>query len=586
MKIQGKLVLNAMISLIASLILVAYIIFQLLNINSQNNNLVPAMLNVKQLDGNMVQTGQALANFSFTMSASNKSIVNTQLNQTQATIDTLSNGMLQTPEEQKRLSAIVTKFKELSDASQQALTNNDSAEAKRQSIRIEGVQNDIYILNEITQARYNEYTKDLTNSIDLTWQIALIGAIFLLIAVGVFNTWTARKFARRTQQMNIAAQRIADGDLTIKLAETKGKDELDDLNRSFHIMIDNLRSIVTSIDQAGVRVDNMAQDIDRSNDVMQEIVNQVATSTEELAIGSQKIAEDLSTTVMVVDDMQQKFSSNLETTTESAAYSEEAIQAIQQGSLVMKQQLQLVANNRSAMAEVEKTVTELEKNAEQITDMTKLVSEIASQTNLLSLNASIEAARAGEAGKGFAVVADEVKKLASQSVTAVQQIFAAVDSITIAMNKVKSSVAQSIDLFQEQEQATSSTDASFAAISQKVGQIAEHVSKLATDMKVSQDMSNQVHQAIENISAITEQSAAGSEEITASTVEQQRSFLESSEKVKMLRQIREEMQHELNRFQIDMSADESANTETSNNVEPIIQPSPTDSTTHNEKTSA
>lgn len=586
MKIQGKLVLNAMISLIASLILVAYIIFQLLSINSQNNNLVPAMLNVQQLDGNLVQTGQALANFSFSMSESNKSVVTTQLTQSQATIDALSNGLLQSSDEQALLTSIKTKFTQLNTDSQTALTSNNSSDAKRQSIRVEGIQNDIYKLDELTKVRYEAYTKNLTQSIDLTWHIALFGAIFLLIAVGVFNTWTARKLARRTQQLNVAAQRIADGDLTIKLAETKGKDELDDLNQSFRQMIANLRGIVVSIDQAGNRVDNMAQDIDRSNDVMQEIVNQVATSTEELAIGSQKIAEDLSTTVMVVDDMQQKFLSNLEATTESATYSEEAIQAIEQGSLVMKQQLQLVSSNRSAMSEVEKTVSELEKNAVEITDMTKLVSEIASQTNLLSLNASIEAARAGEAGKGFAVVADEVKKLASQSVTAVQQIFAAVEGITVAMNKVKSSVAQSLDLFQEQEQATTSTDASFAAISSKVGQIAEHVSKLATDMKVSQDMSNQVHQAIENISAITEQSAAGSEEITASTVEQQRSFLESSEKVKMLRQIREEMQTELNRFQIDMSTVEATDTSALSAVEPVEKESASSVTPHDEKTSA
>lgn len=553
MKLQGKLVLNAMISLVASLVLVGYIIFQLLSINSQNNNLVPAMLDVQQLDGDLVQTGQALSNFSFSMSASNKALVTDQLQKIQTTLDALSNGMLQTAEEQKLLAAAKTKFQKLNDESTTAMNNMDSAEAKRQSIRVEGIQNDVYMLDQLSKAGYSEYTKDLTNSIDLTWQIALAGAILLLIAVGWFNTHTARQLAKRAHILNDAAQRIADGDLTVELAPTKGKDELDELNASFRQMISNLRSIVGSIGHAGNRVDEMAQDIDRSNDRMQEMVNQVAISVEELAIGSQKVAEDLSMTVSVVDEMQHKFQANLETTAESAIYSEGAIQSIEHGSSQMKEQLQLVSSNRAAMAEVAQTVRALESNASEIASMTMLVSEIASQTNLLSLNASIEAARAGEAGQGFAVVAGEVKKLADQSVTAASQIFKAVDSITSAVSQVQASVSQSLTLFQQQEQATASTDASFAEISEQVKQIAGQVNKLAQDMQTSHELSNQVQQAIENISAITEQSAAGSQEITASTVEQQHAFRQSGEKVKMLRQIRQEMQHELDRFHMDAS---------------------------------
>ncbi|WP_458121573.1 methyl-accepting chemotaxis protein [Paenibacillus sp. Z6-24] len=553
MKLQGKLMLNAMISLVASLVLVGYIIFQLLSINSQNNNLVPAMLDVQQLDGDLVQTGQALSNFSFSMSASNKALVMDQLQKIQTTLDALSNGMLQTAEEQKLLATAKTKFQKLNDESTTAMNNMNSAEAKRQSIRVEGIQNDVYMLDQLTKAGYSEYTKDLTNSIDLTWQIALAGAILLLIAVGWFNTHTARQLAKRAHVLNNAAQRIADGDLTVELAPTKGKDELDELNASFRQMISNLRSIVGSIGHAGNRVDEMAQDIDRSNDRMQEMVSQVAISVEELAIGSQKVAEDLSMTVSVVDKMQHKFQANLETTAESAIYSEGAIQSIEHGSSQMKEQLQLVSSNRAAMAEVAQTVRALETNASEIASMTMLVSEIASQTNLLSLNASIEAARAGEAGQGFAVVAGEVKKLADQSVTAASQIFKAVDSITSAVSQVQASVSQSLTLFQQQEQATASTDASFAEISEQVKQIAGQVNKLAQDMQTSHELSNQVQQAIENISAITEQSAAGSQEITASTVEQQQAFRQSGEKVKMLRQIREEMQQELDRFHMDAS---------------------------------
>ncbi|KOS01171.1 methyl-accepting chemotaxis protein [Paenibacillus polymyxa] len=551
MKLQGKLVLNAMISLIACLALVAYIIFELIRINSQSSNLVPAMLNVQQLNAYLIQSGQALQNYSASMTESNKADVQNQLTQSEKTIALLSQGMMQTEAQQKRLNTIKTKFSQLKVATEKAMSTQNSPESKREAMRAQGIQNDVFMLDLLTKARYDQYTEDLTKSIRFTWQLALAGAIILLVAVGLYNTYTSRQLALRTRKLTDAAKQIAEGNLTVQLAQTKGRDELDELNESFRVMIGNLRSIVLSIDQAGNRVDLMARDIDQHNEAMKEIVTQVSTSTEELAIGSQKIAEDLSSTVGVVDEMQQKFESNLLETTQSTAYSEDALRVIEQGTRVMSDQLRIVAENRSAMSEVEQTVKELEANAAEITTMTGYVSEIASQTSLLSLNASIEAARAGEAGKGFAVVANEVKKLANQSESAVKKIYTAVEGITQAMEKVKTSVAQSQELFREQEKATSSTGESFTEISGKVQQIAGQVSKLSMDMNVSRELSVQVQQAIENISAITQQSAAGSEEITASTVEQKRSFEESAEKVKELRQIREGMQRELDRFQVE-----------------------------------
>ncbi|MCP1310319.1 methyl-accepting chemotaxis protein [Paenibacillus tyrfis] len=551
MKLQGKLVRSAMISLLASLALVAYIIFQLVSINSQNNELVPAMMNIRELKSSMIQIGQGLNNYSSSMTESNKAGVKSQLGQAAKTITALTGGTALSEEQQKLLASIDTKFKELAAAAYQALNDKSSPEAKRQSIRTLGIQNDIHMLDLQMQARYDEYTGHLTRSIRFTWQLALAGGILLLVAVGAYNTFAARQLVRRIRRLNDAAKHLSQGNLTIELAETKGRDELDELNGSFGVMIDNLRGIVRSVDQAGTRVDDMARDIDRNNDTMQGIVAQVATATEELAIGSQKIAEDLTMTVSLVDEMARKFEANLAETARSAEYGEEAVRAIELGSRTMQEQLQVVADNRSAMFVVERTVQELEGNAAEIAKMTVYVSELARQTTMLSLNASIEAARAGEAGKGFAVVAGEVKKLADQSVRAAKQIFQAVEGIGSAMNKVKDSVSESMELCRVQEEAASSTGQSFAEISEKVQKVASHLAELSDDMNLSQEMCTQVQQAIESISAITEQSAAGSEEIMASTVEQKRAFDVAGEKVKTLRLIAEEMQQELKRFRLE-----------------------------------
>ena len=152
----------------------------------------------------------------------------------------------------------------------------------------------------------------------------------------------------------------------------------------------NIRGIIQSIGEAGHRVDLMAQDIDRGNDTAQAIVQQVSRTTEELSIGSQKIAEDLSETVMVVDKMQSTFNSNLESTSQSVIDGREVLTTVEEGNKAVAEQLRLAEEvNRTAMAEVEQTVRELEESAVRITTMTTYVSEIAKQTTMLSLNASV-----------------------------------------------------------------------------------------------------------------------------------------------------------------------------------------------------
>ncbi|MET1173558.1 methyl-accepting chemotaxis protein [Paenibacillus amylolyticus] len=550
MKLQGKLILNALISLLLCLVLVAYIIMQLLNMNAKNQNLVPAMLKVSELNANQIQTQQALDVYSFSMTAGNQDAVLRLLDEGQTMIQELTDGLLETDQQLQLIQSIETKLEALKQGATEAMSAMNSAEAKRYSTRVRGIQNDIYSLDEMTRDRYDQYTVDLERDIQQTWQTALVGAIVLLVAVMLFNMYTSRQIAKRIRTLKDAAGQIADGDLTGQLPESRGKDELDDLSRSFGIMTHNIRGIIQSIGEAGHRVDLMAQDIDRGNDTAQAIVQQVSRTTEELSIGSQKIAEDLSETVMVVDKMQSTFNSNLESTSQSVIDGREVLTTVEEGNKAVAEQLRLAEMNRTAMAEVEQTVWELEESAVRITTMTTYVSEIAKQTTMLSLNASIEAARAGEAGRGFAVVAGEVNKLAEQSAQSVKHIYAAVGEITTSMDKVKNSVAQSMQLFGEQEQATGQTRESFSAIRESVERISTGIHQLAEDMQQSNELSTQVQQAIENISAITEQSAASSEEITASTSEQQRSFADASIKVKSLRDISAEMHQELLRFRL------------------------------------
>ncbi|MET3196850.1 methyl-accepting chemotaxis protein [Bacillus sp. OAE603] len=549
MKLQGKIIFNAMVSLLLSMGLIVYIIVQLAGMQSKNKDIVPAMMNIQQLKSSVILSQQALNNYSFSMSESNRAEVENQLQAIDQEIKALNKG-LKLDDQKRLLKSINSKYEQLKQNSETAMNDKNSPEVKRQSIRTLGISNDIHMLDIVTTEQYDTLTADLSGKIRFTWLLAVIGGATLTIAAAIFSYWMARRISSPIKKLSGLAEEVANGNLAVELNEINGKDEITDLNHSFKRMIENLRGIVTSVEDSGVRVDQLAKEIESDNDMLTEIVSQIASSTEELTIGSQTIADDLQTTVTVVEEMQRNFTATLKGTKLSAEYGEEAVSAIQIGSNAMKDQQQVVNDNLKAMSVIEQSVQELVEFASEITEMTGIVSNIAKQTNLLALNASIEAARAGEAGKGFAVVAEEVKKLAEQSTSATMKIFDSVSQIKDGVNKVKDSVTEGLELVTRQEEAMDITVESFQLNSEKVQQIAEQLESLNKDMEASQELSIRVMESIENISSITEESAAGSEEIAASTVEQQKNFLTASEKVKALRQIADEMKKQLEQFRL------------------------------------
>jgi methyl-accepting chemotaxis protein len=167
-----------------------------------------------------------------------------------------------------------------------------------------------------------------------------------------------------------------------------------------------------------------------------------------------------------------------------------------------------------------KDIEELEKQSQNIGNFVGIINEIASQTNLLSLNASIEAARAGEAGRGFAVVADEIRKLADQSIEAANQIQSIVTEIQNKTQGTVQSAKQAESIVESQMESLNKTIKVFEEINNHVGNLVNNLDIISVGIKGIESAKNVSMDAISNISAVAQETAAASEEVSATATSQ------------------------------------------------------------------
>ncbi len=167
------------------------------------------------------------------------------------------------------------------------------------------------------------------------------------------------------------------------------------------------------------------------------------------------------------------------------------------------------------VAEINKSIEELSSMAQDITRITEIITAIANQTNLLSLNASIEAARAGEAGKGFSVVAGEIKKLAEKSIEAANNIAKTIANVQEKVGNTTDKINTITQTIMYQIGAVNQTNEAFSGISKASDELFLQLNNVVKGMDKLDSFKTNLADSIENISVVAAETAASSEEITS-----------------------------------------------------------------------
>ncbi len=404
-------------------------------------------------------------------------------------------------------------------------------------------------------------------------------------------------------EMSTVAQHITEGDLTAKVSP-RGTTDL--LGNAFAQMVTNLRDLIGQVTANANYVNTASLQLTASSDQSAQATNQVATTIQQVASGTAQQTESVTNATTVVEQVSRSIAgvargaqeqavavgksaditnsisvvvrqvaANAQAGARSAA---EAAQAARDGVGTVEKTIKGMENIKDQVTLSAKKVQEMGRHSDQIGIIVETIDDIASQTNLLALNAAIEAARAGEHGKGFAVVADEVRKLAENATAStkeisglIKQVQQSIDEAVQAMAEGATEVEAGVVQANEAGHALGSILTAAEAVNRQVVEIAsaaqqmdasanelvsamDGVSAVVEENTASTEEmaagANEVTQAIENIAAISEENGAAAEEVSAMVEEMSAQVEEVTASAQSLAGMAQELQALVTQFKL------------------------------------
>ncbi|AKG37233.1 methyl-accepting chemotaxis protein [Paenibacillus durus] len=383
-----------------------------------------------------------------------------------------------------------------------------------------------------------------------TQKLSLAISVLAIIIGVTVALWISRSISRPVLLLSNAAKVISGGDLTMQQFEISRKDEIGTLAASFNIMVDHLRRLIQEVGINAEQVAAASQELTAGAEQTTKATEQVVEITGEVTTGAERQLSTVRDGLKAIHHMSEEAEM---LSTEAKAVSKEAdssSQLAQEGSLNIRTAIETMRNIEETVNDISREVTVLGERSQNINQLVNVISEIAGKTNLLALNAAIEAARAGDAGRGFAVVAAEVRKLAEQSAASAQNIAGLVDSIQEHTMTTMQKVALGTQVVSSGMDAVLAAGNSFDTIYSSIQGVAVQMAKV-TD--ISQDISKSTQQLVstfEHISAVADNTAAGTESVSAASQEQLATMEEITSSASALAKMSEELIGMVNKFKV------------------------------------
>jgi methyl-accepting chemotaxis protein len=349
--------------------------------------------------------------------------------------------------------------------------------------------------------------------VHLRYVILSIGVAFVIAGI-LIAAITGRSIAKPIVRVAATLRDISEGegDLTHKIA-ISSKDEIGDLAHYFNLTLEKIRTLVVTIKSKSANLFDIGNELASNMTQTAAAVNEITANVQSIkgrVINQSASVTQTNATMEQITVNIDKLNGHVENQSASVAKSSSAIEemlasinsvtaTLEKNARNVRELLEASDVGRAGLQDVAADIQEIARESEGLLEINAVMENIASQTNLLSMNAAIEAAHAGEAGKGFAVVADEIRKLAENSSEQSKTISTVLKKIADSINKITTS--------------TNDVLGKFEAIDGGVKTVSEQTENIRNAMEEQSVGSRQILEVISQLNDITRMVKGGSEEM-------------------------------------------------------------------------
>lgn len=392
---------------------------------------------------------------------------------------------------------------------------------------------------------------EVTAKVDAILLRTFLGCIFAFVVCMIIAVVLATIITTPIKQMAKITGVYADLDLRKNEKEDKilaRKDEIGMMGNAMGYLREKLNEVIKDIQLQSKHLFTASNELHQNAEQTAGTIEQVEKAVLEIADGATSQASET-----------QKATENVIRMGNMIEETDEQVQNLYDNANLMKQAgdaaLQILSDlnriNQRAKESIdviyEQTNT-TNTSAMKIREATNLITSIAEETNLLSLNASIEAARAGEQGRGFAVVASQIQKLAEQSDDSAKQIETIINELITDSTKAVETMDEVKNIMAEQSANVTKTEEKFAEVKGGIDTSIDGVNKIANSTKLLDEARVVVVDVVQNLTAIAQENAASTEETSASVTEVSGIILQISQSVGELQQIASRLDEQMREF--------------------------------------